>query len=54
MGKDLHYARADAATLGVVLLSAETAQARFSEALKAGYANKDMSAVIEPLRAQKK
>jgi len=52
MRKDLHYAGADAATLGVELHTASTAEARFAEAAAAGYADKDMSAVIEPLRAQ--
>jgi 3-hydroxyisobutyrate dehydrogenase len=51
MDKDLRYATADAATLGVDLRTAKTAETRFSEAANAGYAEKDMSAVIEPLRA---
>jgi len=42
MRKDLHYAGADAA---------KTAEARFVEAANTGYGDKDMSAVIEPLRA---
>lgn len=50
MGKDLHYAHLDAATLGVELRTAKTAEERFNEAAKAGYADKDMSAVVEPLR----
>jgi len=52
MDKDLRYATADAATLGVDLRTAKTAETRFAEAASAGYAEKDMSAVIEPLRAQ--
>lgn len=52
MRKDLHYAGADAATLGVELRSAKTAEERFVEAADAGYGDKDMSAVIEPLRTQ--
>lgn len=52
MRKDLHYAGADAATLGVELRTAKTAEARFEEAAAAGHADKDMSAVIEPLRVQ--
>jgi 3-hydroxyisobutyrate dehydrogenase len=52
MRKDLHYAGADAATLGVELRSAKTAEGRFVEAAAAGHGDKDMSAVIEPLRAQ--
>ena len=51
MGKDLHYAEMDAARLGVELSTAKTAGARFTEAGKAGYGDKDMSAVIEPLRS---
>jgi 3-hydroxyisobutyrate dehydrogenase len=51
MSKDLRYAGADAATLGVDLRTAKTAEARFVEAVAAGYADNDMSAVIEPLRA---
>jgi 3-hydroxyisobutyrate dehydrogenase len=50
MGKDLHYASLDAATLGLELRTAKTAEERFIEAAKAGYAAMDMSAVIEPLR----
>lgn len=52
MRKDLRYADADAATLGIELRAAKTAETRFGEAITAGYGNKDMSAVIEPLRAQ--
>ena len=52
MRKDLHYAGADAATLGVELRLAKTAEGRFVEAADAGHGDKDMSAVIEPLRAQ--
>jgi 3-hydroxyisobutyrate dehydrogenase len=50
MDKDLHYASADAATVGVGLLTASTAEARFAEAMSVGLSEKDMSAVIEPLR----
>ncbi len=53
MRKDLSYAGADAETLGIELLTAKTAEARFLEALAAGYGDKDMSAVIEPLRARR-
>ena len=52
MRKDLHYAGADAATLGVELRLAKAAEGRFVEAADAGHGDKDMSAVIEPLRAQ--
>jgi 3-hydroxyisobutyrate dehydrogenase len=50
MDKDLRYALADAANVGVDLRAASTAEARFSEAMSAGFSEKDMSAVIEPLR----
>jgi 3-hydroxyisobutyrate dehydrogenase len=50
MSKDLHYASLDAATLGLELSMANTAEVRFIEAAKAGYADMDMSAVVEPLR----
>jgi len=51
MGKDLHYAHRDAASLGIDLRTAKIAEARFAEAAELGFADKDMSAVIEPLRA---
>jgi 3-hydroxyisobutyrate dehydrogenase len=51
MGKDLHYAHRDAASLGIDLRTAKVAEARFDEAVELGFKDKDMSAVIEPLRA---
>jgi 3-hydroxyisobutyrate dehydrogenase len=51
MGKDLHYAHRDAASLGIDLRTAKIAEARFAEAAELGFKDKDMSAVIEPLRA---
>ncbi len=53
MKKDMNYAQADAKTLGVELRTGATAEARFDEAIKAGYAEKDMAAVVEPLRAKR-
>jgi 3-hydroxyisobutyrate dehydrogenase len=53
MKKDMNYAQADAKALGVELRTGATAEARFDEAIKAGFAEKDMSAVIEPLRAKR-
>jgi 3-hydroxyisobutyrate dehydrogenase len=50
MEKDLRYAAIDAATLGIDLRTAKTAETRFHEAVDAGYGDKDMSAVVEPLR----
>jgi 3-hydroxyisobutyrate dehydrogenase len=52
MRKDLRYADADAATFGVELRAAKTAETLFVEAGAAGYNDQDMSAVIEPFRAQ--
>ncbi len=53
MDKDLRYAAADAAALGVELRTSHCAEARFSEAMQAGFGDKDMSAVVEPLRKAK-
>jgi 3-hydroxyisobutyrate dehydrogenase len=52
MKKDMNYAQADAKTLGVELKTASTAEARFQDAVRAGFGEKDMSAVVEPLRRQ--
>lgn len=52
MRKDLHYAAADAATLNLELRTAKTAETRFADAIQAGHTGQDMSAIIEPLRAQ--
>ena len=51
MEKDLRYAAIDAATLGIDLRTAKSAEKRFQDAVDAGYGDKDMSAVVEPLRA---
>jgi len=50
MKKDMNYAQADAKTLGIELRTAASAESRFEEAVEAGFAEKDMSAVVEPLR----
>ena len=50
MDKDLRYATKDAALLGIDLRTAKVAEARFADAIQAGYGEKDMSAVVEPLR----
>jgi len=50
MKKDMNYAQADAKTLGIELQTAAIAEARFEQAVKAGFGEKDMSAVVEPLR----
>jgi 3-hydroxyisobutyrate dehydrogenase len=51
MDKDLTYASRDAATLGIDLRTAQSAEGRFHDAIDAGHGGKDMSAVIEPIRA---
>lgn len=51
MAKDLGYATAEFAAQGIALPSADAARARFEAAAGAGLADRDMSAVIEPLRA---
>lgn len=51
MRKDLHYAGSDAATLSIELRTAKAAEMLFIDAIRAGHADHDMSAVIEPLRA---
>lgn len=51
MEKDLRYAATDAATLGIDLRTAKSAEKRFHDAVDAGLGDQDMSAVIEPLRA---
>jgi 3-hydroxyisobutyrate dehydrogenase len=50
MDKDLRYAAADAADVGIDLRTAQSAEVRFAEAIESGYGGKDMSAVVEPLR----
>jgi len=52
MKKDMNYAQVDAKTLGVELKTAATAEARFQDAVQAGFGGKDMSAVVEPVRRQ--
>jgi len=53
MNKDMQYAQADAKTFGVELRTAVTAESRFQDALQAGFGEKDMSAVVEPVRAKR-
>ncbi len=50
MAKDLQYARDAFAAQGIDLATAGAARARFVEADEAGFADKDIAAVIEPLR----
>jgi 3-hydroxyisobutyrate dehydrogenase len=50
MAKDLDYAYAAAAESGIGLTTAANASALFERAMASGYAEKDMSSVVEPLR----
>ncbi len=50
MSKDLDYAHAAAAQTGVDLTTASNARALFESAAAQGFADQDMSSVIEPLR----
>jgi len=52
MRKDLHYAGSDAATLNIELRTAQAAGMRFADAVHTGHGDQDISAIIEPLRAQ--
>ena len=50
MAKDIRYARAAAADLGIDLDSSSPAQALFHKAEQQGFGEKDMSAVVEVVR----
>ena len=52
MAKDLAYAHAAAEENGVELTTAATARELFEQAIADGYGEKDMSSVIEPVRAE--
>ena len=52
MTKDLQYAHAAAGEAGVDLTTASNAVELFEQAIQSGYAEMDMSAVIEPIRAK--
>jgi 3-hydroxyisobutyrate dehydrogenase len=54
MAKDLQYASAAAKEVGVDLTTASNALVLFERASERGFAEVDMSAVIEPLRADRK
>ncbi len=51
MAKDLSYALEESAKVGVPLATATAALAQFRTAIAAGHGEKDMSAVVEPMRA---
>ncbi|MEO6817920.1 MAG: NAD-binding protein, partial [Edaphobacter sp.] len=53
MAKDLLYAEKEAACSNVSLKTAEAARSLFETAVIKGFADKDMSSVIEPLRSSK-
>jgi 3-hydroxyisobutyrate dehydrogenase len=50
MAKDIAYAQGEAKALGLELTAAQSAQTLLKRAMDAGHGEKDMSAVIEPLR----
>ncbi|HUZ95413.1 MAG TPA: NAD(P)-dependent oxidoreductase [Edaphobacter sp.] len=52
MAKDLRYAEEDAAHSKVSLKTAEAARSLFDTAVAKGFADKDMSSVIEPIRSK--
>lgn len=52
MAKDLGYAIDEAAQKNVALATATTALGRFGEAIASGHAEKDMAAVVLPLRVR--
>jgi 3-hydroxyisobutyrate dehydrogenase len=54
MAKDLQYAGEAAAADGVELTTAANARSLFEQAIAQGHGDQDMSAVIEPLRAESK
>jgi 3-hydroxyisobutyrate dehydrogenase len=54
MAKDLQYAGEAAAADGVELTTAANARSLFEQAIADGYGERDMSAVVEPLRAKSK
>lgn len=53
MAKDMQYAAADAATLNLELKTVGPVQSRLQDAIAAGLTAKDMSAIVEPIRAGK-
>jgi 3-hydroxyisobutyrate dehydrogenase len=54
MNKDIRYAQAAAAEHGVTLTTAAVTEKLFDQAEKQGYSEKDMSSVVEVIRAEKK
>lgn len=50
MAKDMRYAHAAAATLGLDLTTSKTAEVLFQKRKTRGYGDKDMSAVVEIVR----
>jgi 3-hydroxyisobutyrate dehydrogenase len=52
MAKDLSYARKEATLHSLDLATATAALALFEKAIAAGHGEKDIAAVIEPLRSR--
>ncbi len=52
MEKDMQYAQADAAKLNVELKTAAVVESRLKDAVRAGFADKDMAAIVEPIRSR--
>jgi 3-hydroxyisobutyrate dehydrogenase len=53
MAKDLAYARREAAALGLDLDTAAAALGLFQAGIAAGHGERDLAAVVEPLRASR-
>jgi 3-hydroxyisobutyrate dehydrogenase len=53
MAKDLTYAVQEGALLSLELTTADTALAAFQKAIAAGHGEKDIAAIVEPLREYK-
>lgn len=51
MAKDLAYAEAEFGAAGIPLPSAAAARALFDAAVEGGFADRDIAAIVEPLRA---
>lgn len=51
MAKDLSYAQAEAANLGITLKTGPAALEQFRSAISSGFGEQDLSAVVQPLRS---
>lgn len=52
MKKDMDYAASDAEEFGLDLRTIEAVRSRLEDAVDAGWSDKDMSSLVEPIRAQ--